>query len=715
MKIAHSPAITIGMPVYNGGNFIRQAIESLLGQDFTDFVLIICDDGSTDGTVEVCQNYANLDRRVDFRQNAQRLGGAANFNHVFSLAHTPYFMWAAQDDVWGSSYIRKCLHGLQAHKSAVMCLSEIKFINEYGQVLLHGGYGRYKNIDTRGLDVKARVHELICRMGWYALYGVVHTDTLRQTGLYREQFGGDVLLMLELLLQGEIIKIPEPLFFYRVPNKEKTAHQLMMDTAHGSVKKGNVTPYTTQAREMLAFVQSSGLDEYTKQAIQQDFVQTLSQDNVQWRGEILKENSRDFISLSLAHADLKTLQPQRRAPKAVVFFPHNPYPTKTGAHARCMTMMTGLLRLGYQVRLVSANLFTDNPWTKTSVQKLTNDLGIHTNVYQATEADRQFCRHKQGVRRLTHHWDFYTPPGLKEYFTRQLDEVKPDVVMINYGYWAGLIDKNDSGTLKMVDTHDLITLNDKMRLCVMKHLDMVSKNQYSLADVLREDFFKQFDLRPDEGEFSCYDKFDHALFIAKGDAEIAEKYLEHAAVQYVPMMAASQHGYNAYRSNPVFVVGSNIFNLQGYLYLIHKILPLVLRVLPEFCVDVIGSGCGMLKPHGPGAKIKGGVPDLTPIYQQAKFAICPLTGGTGQQVKIIEAMAHGLPVVTLRNVSESSPIEHGVNGFIANDAREFAEYMMLLQKDITLCRRMGECAKTTIKEQFSMDRLVDQFGCLLKG
>lgn len=54
-----------------------------------------------------------------------------------------------------------------------------------------------------------------------------------------------------------------------------------------------------------------------------------------------------------------------------------------------------------------------------------------------------------------------------------------------------------------------------------------------------------------------------------------------------------------------------------------------------------------------------------PIYQQAKFAICPLIGGTGQQVKIIEAMAHGLPVVALHNVSESSPIEHGVNGFIA--------------------------------------------------
>ncbi len=85
----------------------------------------------------------------------------------------------------------------------------------------------------------------------------------------------------------------------------------------------------------------------------------------------------------------------------------------------------------------------------------------------------------------------------------------------------------------------------------------------------------------------------------------------------------------------------------------------------------------------------------------------PVFGGTGQQVKLIEAMGHGVPVIAVRQAAEASPlIEHGVNGLIAADAAEFAEHMIRLWQDPRLCRAMGRAARESIAKHFSRERLL---------
>src|SRR6185436_18574699 len=79
-----------------------------------------------------------------------------------------------------------------------------------------------------------------------------------------------------------------------------------------------------------------------------------------------------------------------------------------------------------------------------------------------------------------------------------------------------------------------------------------------------------------------------------------------------------------------------------------------------------------------GVTLAGHVPDLRAAYARARFMVCPVFGGTGQQIKIVEAMAHGLAVVALRGAARNSPVRHGVNGFVAADAAEFAEYAQRL-------------------------------------
>jgi glycosyltransferase involved in cell wall biosynthesis len=108
------------------------------------------------------------------------------------------------------------------------------------------------------------------------------------------------------------------------------------------------------------------------------------------------------------------------------------------------------------------------------------------------------------------------------------------------------------------------------------------------------------------------------------------------------------------------------------------------------------------------------VPDLAPYYRRAGFAICPVFGGTGQQVKIVEAMAHGLAVVALRTGVEGAPIRHGINGLVADDAAEFAEYCALLWGDARARRAMGECARDTIATEYPRTRLLEDIQQVLQ-
>src|SRR3982751_5861505 len=90
------PVATIAMVTYNSARYLRDAIDSVLAQDFADFELLICDDGSHDGTVEIVGGYD--DPRIRFVQNETNLGEYLNRNKALSLAQGRYLMFLDGDD-----------------------------------------------------------------------------------------------------------------------------------------------------------------------------------------------------------------------------------------------------------------------------------------------------------------------------------------------------------------------------------------------------------------------------------------------------------------------------------------------------------------------------------------------------------------------------------------------------------------------------------------
>lgn len=109
--------VTVLLATYNGAAFLRQQIDSVLCQSFSDFQLILSDDGSTDDTVALLERYAREHPdRITLYRSGRRFGCAqTHFMHLLErFHHTPYIMFCDQDDVWHPDKIEKTLQKIQS-------------------------------------------------------------------------------------------------------------------------------------------------------------------------------------------------------------------------------------------------------------------------------------------------------------------------------------------------------------------------------------------------------------------------------------------------------------------------------------------------------------------------------------------------------------------------------------------------------------------------
>jgi glycosyltransferase involved in cell wall biosynthesis len=106
--------VSILLPVYNGEKFLREAIESILSQTFTDFEFIIMDDGSTDGTSAILDHYERLDDRIHIHHHEHQ-GLIASLNRGCHIAQGKYLARMDADDVSLPERLAKQVEYLEAH------------------------------------------------------------------------------------------------------------------------------------------------------------------------------------------------------------------------------------------------------------------------------------------------------------------------------------------------------------------------------------------------------------------------------------------------------------------------------------------------------------------------------------------------------------------------------------------------------------------------
>ena len=206
------PRVAIGLPVYNGENYLRPALESILAQTFTDWELILSDNGSKDGTEAICREFAARDPRVRYHREEANRGAAWNFNRVLRLCRSPLFRWAAHDDVCSPELLEKCVAALEARPKAVLAHPLTHIIGPKGEHL--EDYATRLRTDSP--DPAVRFHDCISvDHACFPIFGVIRTDILRRAPEMGAYAGSDRNLLAELCLYGPFAEVPEYLFHRR--------------------------------------------------------------------------------------------------------------------------------------------------------------------------------------------------------------------------------------------------------------------------------------------------------------------------------------------------------------------------------------------------------------------------------------------------------------------------------------------------------------------
>jgi glycosyltransferase involved in cell wall biosynthesis len=226
------PKVTIGVPVFNADRFLSETIDSLLGQTFGDFEIVLSDNGSTDRTEEICRDFTARDTRVKYFRNVENMGMVGNFNRLVDLASGQYFRWAAADDLNDPEFLGSCVEVLDRDDGVVLVAPRTKFIDAEGRELpfdsVRGvfvtGHGETihpmnPHPDFGSPLAQKRFRSILLHLTSNLLashvYGLTRTAALKRTLLFESYLGGEKVMLSRLALQGRFHDVTEPYFWRR--------------------------------------------------------------------------------------------------------------------------------------------------------------------------------------------------------------------------------------------------------------------------------------------------------------------------------------------------------------------------------------------------------------------------------------------------------------------------------------------------------------------
>jgi glycosyltransferase involved in cell wall biosynthesis len=210
------PAVSIGLPVFNGERFLARAVDSVFAQTYGNWELLISDNGSSDESLAIAQRYAERDPRIRVRAFGDNMGAVANFEAVFRETTGRYFMWLAHDDWIDPRYLERCVGVLETRPDFVMAFAGMNVVDDTGEPF------RSRTEEFEGAASKsavARFHTVLWGLGdpTSPVFGVARRSALKQTGLIRNSNEPDRILVAELSLLGRIHQDPDLLFFHYGP------------------------------------------------------------------------------------------------------------------------------------------------------------------------------------------------------------------------------------------------------------------------------------------------------------------------------------------------------------------------------------------------------------------------------------------------------------------------------------------------------------------
>jgi hypothetical protein len=199
--------VTIGVPVYNGVTLIRECLECLVAQTYDDLQIVVSDNCSTDGTSEICAEFAARHDNVRHVRQPATTDAFTNFCYLLDTCDTPLFMWRAYDDLSALDYVERLVACFDADPGCELAVGAVRLISLQPDGSTPTLWFPYP--DVAGLDGVARIEKMLmeCSASWvYGLWNreVAHQVTHHVARAFPFSWGSDHCMLFPLILRGTI-------------------------------------------------------------------------------------------------------------------------------------------------------------------------------------------------------------------------------------------------------------------------------------------------------------------------------------------------------------------------------------------------------------------------------------------------------------------------------------------------------------------------------
>lgn len=258
-----SPDVTVTIPAYNYGKYLRQAVESALSQNITNLEVLVFDNASTDATQEVLVEFAG-DARLRYMTNTRNIGGAHNWNNAFQAAAGRYITVLSADDFFLPGHLARMLQTMDAQPSVSLAYCPCIWVDEAGnqlQVLNHRGHaegdyvgGRNEVAELLACDSYITPSAALIRRSAFDLVGRLD-DSLRG--------GIDWDLWIRMAEKTpDFAFFKTPLVCYRIHAGQDTVTQVSqaftlidhIDILWNALERGSLSRFQTRSAEILALL-----------------------------------------------------------------------------------------------------------------------------------------------------------------------------------------------------------------------------------------------------------------------------------------------------------------------------------------------------------------------------------------------------------------------------------------------------------------------------
>jgi glycosyltransferase involved in cell wall biosynthesis len=293
--------------------------------------------------------------------------------------------------------------------------------------------------------------------------------------------------------------------------------------------------------------------------------------------------------------------------------------------------------------------------------------------------------------------DYFAPPGYVRFVKKLIKHGQYDYLWLNYLEYAALaIHLKASSDIKIIiDIHDLAC---RGRL-VMNDLEYLQKLQFDYQQNLIK-------------EGKLLDKFDRVIVNSEEEMEILQNYLPPEKLLLIPHPISDRlnspeivpYNRRKFDYDLLFVGTGRDPNLKAMNFFLEEIFPSIVAQKPDTTLALVGSIDRVItiRPQLSKNVLKlGYVRELTTVYCRTKIIICPLLKGAGTKVKLQEALAYAIPIVTTTIGASGLRLRNDVNAYITDDPQLFATRVLTLLEREQLCQQFSAAAQLTFQQHYA--------------